>query len=62
MIYACENRPGSYRCNLCPTGFVTDLSKVVDRELPDGPTVAARAAFNEVLDHEAAFWSMTLPG
>ena len=43
-------------------GFVTDLSMVVDRELPDGPTVAARAAVDEVLDHEAAFWSMTLPG
>lgn len=40
--------------------FVTDLGRIVDRELPDGPTPAATEAFIEVTRHEAAFWAMTL--
>ncbi|WP_370325645.1 TenA family transcriptional regulator [Euzebya sp.] len=40
--------------------FVTDLGRVVDRELPDGPTSAATDAFLVVARHEAAFWAMTL--
>lgn len=43
-------------------GFVAQLSRVVDRELPHGPTPAAQAAFDEVVTHEAAFWTMTTAG
>jgi thiaminase/transcriptional activator TenA len=40
-------------------GFVANMAQVVDRELPDGPTPQAVAAFTSVCRHEAAFWSMT---
>lgn len=40
--------------------FVTDLARVVDRELPDGPSADASAAFLRVAELEADFWSMTL--
>ena len=42
--------------------FVAQLGRVVDRELPDGPTPAAQAAVDEVVAHEAAFWGMTVEG
>lgn len=42
--------------------FVAALAEVVDRELPDGPSPAAAAAFSAVLDHEARFWAMAAAG
>lgn len=44
------------------SGFVEALAAIVDRELPDGPTSAAAAAFCTTADHEAAFWRMVQPG
>lgn len=43
-------------------GFVDALAAIVDRELPDGPTPAATAAFVRIVDHEAAFWRMVEGG
>lgn len=40
-------------------GFVAALAKIVDRELPDGPSTGATDAFLTVMRHEAAFWAMT---